>query len=260
MDVKGKVALVTGSARGIGKGYAEGLLKRGAKVVLTDILVDQGLQTEKAFKQEYGEDNVLFLKGDCTSQQDMEGVFDTTVKTFGGLDVVVNNAGIGAFRSPKVTFDINVFAVIRCTELAVKHMSLETGGRGGVIVNISSTAGLYTFSGCAIYQSSKHAVTGYSGGLGKQLAQGKSGIRLVGLCPGFVKTDLTKYTQDKEAAGDAHVINVLRSTGGWTELNDVVAACMKLIEEDFPGGSLAQIDSKGMNLVKAETMTLEDVS
>merc|ERR1711862_844166 len=99
-----------------------------------------------------------------------------------------NNAGIGAYKECHLSYNINVFGVIYSTQLAESHMRTDRGGRGGVIVNISSMAGLYTFNHCEMYQSTKHAVSGYSGAVGKRLGVENIGVRLVALCPGYVKT------------------------------------------------------------------------
>lgn len=260
MDVQGKVAIVTGGARGLGKGYAKALLIRGAKVVITDILVEEGVATEGEFTSEYGRDRFIYVKGDVTKQEDMEAVFNTTTEQFGTPSILINNAGLGIFKPPQQAYDVNVFAVMRCCDLAVPRMDKEKGGQGGVIINISSMAGLYTFAGCPTYISSKHALAGYTGAIGKSLANRESGIRVVGICPGFVKTPLTRYTQEKEAAGDEVVCRTLKACGGWTAFSLVVDCCMQCIETVVPSGSLVKVDNQqGIKLAKPEGMPLLDM-
>jgi len=256
MDVNGKVAIITGSARGIGKAYAEALLSRGANVVIADVLIDLGKETAAEFKSKYG--GVMFVECDVTVKSKVKEMYSKVIAEFGSIDIVINNAGIGAYRDCKLTFDINVFGVINSTQLAEMHMRNDKGGRGGVIVNISSMAGLYTFNSCEMYQATKHAVSGYSGGVGKRLAVEKVGVRLVALCPGYVKTDLTKDQQDKEVNQDAKMLATLEKHGGWTPMSDVVNACMYVIENDIDGGSMVQIDAMGLKLAHTNEFKLTD--
>jgi len=259
MDAKKKVAIITGSARGLGKGYAEALLDRGASVVIADVLIDVGKETEALFKVKYGIDRVMFVKCDVTDKSEIQDMYSKVIDEFGSIDIVINNAGIGAYRDCKLTFDINVFGVIHSTQLAEMHMRNDKEGKGGVIVNISSMAGLYTFNSCEMYQATKHAVSGYSGGVGKRLADENVGVRLIALCPGFVKTDLTKDQQDKEINKDAKMLSTLERLGGWTPMSDVVNACMYVIENNTESGSLVQIDATGLKLAHTNEFKLTDI-
>jgi len=253
--VKNKVALITGSARGLGKGYAEALLKRGAKVAISDIL-KVGEVTAEEFQSVYGCDKVVFIRTDVTKQEDVEYMISETIKQLGGLDIVINNAGIGGNFPLQKTMDINFFGLTRVCELAVQRMRKDKpNGEGGVIVNVSSVSGLYNLNACPNYFASKHAVIGYSGNYGLRLAQHESGgIRMVTLCPGCVKTELTVASQILEEQGDVRIKGIIQNFGGWTPVETVVDTCMRIIETDVPGGSCVRVDNKVTGIVDRDAI------
>uniref|UniRef100_A0A1B6E1S2 15-hydroxyprostaglandin dehydrogenase [NAD(+)] n=1 Tax=Clastoptera arizonana TaxID=38151 RepID=A0A1B6E1S2_9HEMI len=108
MDLKGKVALVTGAAAGIGKAYCEELLKNGAKVSLCDINCQQGEQLVEQLCLKYGRDRALFCQCDVTDYNQFEESFEKTLAAFGNLDIVINNAGIFNDRFWELEVDVNL--------------------------------------------------------------------------------------------------------------------------------------------------------
>jgi 3alpha(or 20beta)-hydroxysteroid dehydrogenase len=184
----GKVALITGGARG--QGAAEGRLfaEAGATVVLADVIDDDGEQTAKEIDGTY-------VHLDVASEEEWETVVADVMATHGHLDVVVNNAGI--FRAGRLVEEtieqwdqviaINQTGVFLGMRAAAKAM-IEAG-RGGSIINISSVAGLEGIFGSMAYSASKWAVRGMTKVAAKEL--GRYGIRVNSIHPGLIETPMT---------------------------------------------------------------------
>ncbi|MCH7802242.1 MAG: SDR family NAD(P)-dependent oxidoreductase, partial [Chloroflexi bacterium] len=161
MRLDGKVAIISGGARGMGAAEAKLFAREGAKVVICDVLEDEGRQTEAQINEVGGD--AVFVKLDVTSQAEWENAVNTAIERFGKLDILVNNAGI--FRTEGVletsgelwdqVMDINAKGVFLGTKAAIPEMRKAGGGS---IVNISSVAGLIGGAGSAAYRSSKGAV------------------------------------------------------------------------------------------------------
>lgn len=184
----GRVALITGGARG--QGAADGRLLRteGATVVLADVLDDVGERTA-------GETDCEYHHLDVTSEQDWEQVVTDTVSRHGRLDVLVNNAGILRLgQMGKLTLEewnlvlaVNQTGVFLGMRTAARAM-IEAGN-GGSIINISSIAGLEGMFGTLAYSASKWAVRGMTKVAAKEL--GRHGIRVNSIHPGIIETDMT---------------------------------------------------------------------
>lgn len=141
MALNGKIAVVTGAAMGIGRAITEILLKHGAKVALLDVDETAGKDLTETLEKQHGRERTLFLKCDVESQEQIKAAFQKTTDTFGGIDIVCNNAGILNENRWEKTVSINLVGAISGTYLALEHMSKLSGGRGGVIVNTASMAG-----------------------------------------------------------------------------------------------------------------------
>ncbi|XP_046628728.1 15-hydroxyprostaglandin dehydrogenase [NAD(+)]-like [Neodiprion virginianus] len=191
MDVKNKIALVTGGANGIGFAYVRELLKNGAAhVALLDLANSNGDESARKLNEEFGADRVLFVVCDVTKSEEFEAAFAKTVKEFGGLDIVINNAGIMDDARWELEIAINYTAVVRGTLLGYRYMGKDKGNKGGVIVNISSVAGLVTGPTFPIYIATKHAVIGLTRSFGLPYHFEKTGVRVVAMCPFFTNTQL----------------------------------------------------------------------
>ena len=161
MRLEGKVALISGGARGMGAAEARLFASEGAKVVLGDVLEAEGQQVEAEIAEAGGE--AVFVTLDVTSEADWQRAVDTALERFGGLHILVNNAGIwdgGNVEAQTVegwdrTMDINAKGVFLGTKAAIPAMR-ESGS--GSIVNISSTAGITGSAGSTAYNASKGAV------------------------------------------------------------------------------------------------------
>ena len=191
----GKVALISGSARGLGAAMAETLAAGGAKIVIADVLAKEGEETAARI----GNSNAIFVKLDVTSESNWEAAIAAAVKRFGGIDVVVNNAAIETtsllenctLEEFNRTLNVNVAG----TFLGVKHAirAMKPGGisgRGGSIVNISSAAGLKGVAGLGAYCASKGCVRLLTKAAAVECGRLNYGIRVNSVHPGLIKTEM----------------------------------------------------------------------
>ncbi|MCI0879724.1 MAG: glucose 1-dehydrogenase [Chloroflexi bacterium] len=192
MRLENKVALISGGARGMGAVEARIFVNEGAKVVIGDILEDEGRRTEAQINESGGE--CIFVRLDVTSEASWQQAVAATVARFGKLDVLVNNAGIfrteGVLETSEELWDqvmeINAKGVFLGTKHAIPEMRKAGGGS---IVNISSVAGLTGGPGSAAYRASKGAVRLFTKATAIQYAA--DGIRANSVHPGIIETDMT---------------------------------------------------------------------
>jgi len=192
--VDGKVALISGGARGMGASHARLLVEEGASVVIGDILDDEG----KALADELG-DAARYVHLDVTELEQWEAAVATAVGDFGKLDVLVNNAGIVALGQLKSfdlakwqkVIDVNLTGTFLGMRVAVDPM-IAAGG--GSIINVSSIEGLRGAPMVHPYVASKWAVRGLSKSAALELAPHK--IRVNSIHPGFIRTPMTKHLPD----------------------------------------------------------------
>lgn len=182
----GKVALVTGGARGMGAAHVRGLLAEGAKVVFGDLLEEEG----RALEKELGDD-CRFEPHDVTSTEAWERIIGSAVETFGRLDILVNNAGMLGFGTlDELTVDDfrRILEVNLVSQwLGIKHVSAVMS-QGGSIVNISSVNGLVGAMNLTGYCSSKSGIVGLTKSAAIEL--GPKGIRVNSIHPGGVATPM----------------------------------------------------------------------
>ncbi|MDE0207879.1 MAG: glucose 1-dehydrogenase [Candidatus Tectomicrobia bacterium] len=198
----GKVAVITGAARGQGVAEAELFEGEGARVVLTDVLVDEGEKAAERIRTAGGE--ALFVRLDVSSPEEWNEVVRHTVQTYGRLDILVNNAGIptrGGVESTPLEdwdrcMDINAKGVFLGMKYAIPAM-LEN--QSGSVINISSTSGIVGYPGGTAYHASKGAVRIMSKAAALEYA--RRGVRVNSLHPGFIKTAMTDSMDEERAAG-----------------------------------------------------------
>jgi 3alpha(or 20beta)-hydroxysteroid dehydrogenase len=192
--VDGKVALISGGARGMGAEHARALIAEGAKVVLGDVLDDEG----KALAEELG-DAARYVHLDVTSAEEWDAAVATAVNEFGALNVLVNNAGIvalgkiGAFDMAKWqnVIDVNLTGTFLGMQASVEAMKAAGGGS---IINVSSIEGMRGAVMVHPYVASKWAVRGLSKSAALEL--GPHQIRVNSIHPGFIRTPMTKFFPD----------------------------------------------------------------
>jgi 3-oxoacyl-[acyl-carrier protein] reductase len=198
MTLKGRVAIVTGASRGIGKSVALKLAEEGAELVVTATTLAGAQLTADEIMEMGGK--ALALKVDVAVSSEVEELFKKAVELFGKVDILVNNAGVtrdGLLLRMKdadwdAVLDINLKGTFNCTREAARYM---TKARFGRIVNISSVVGEMGNPGQANYCASKAGMIGFTKSVAKELA--KRNITVNAITPGFIETDMTDGLAEK---------------------------------------------------------------
>ena len=185
-----KVALITGASAGIGRASARALGREGAKLVLTARRKERLEQLAAEIKQLGSE--AVFFTGDAREEETAQKTVELATKTFGRLDILINNAGVGNYKNLVDTsaadYDEMMDANMRTTFLFARHaVPVMICQKSGLVLMISSMAGVYGFGGEAAYCASKFAQVGFAQGLDKELRP--HGIKVGAICPGGVKTE-----------------------------------------------------------------------
>ncbi|XP_046751401.1 uncharacterized protein LOC124414497 [Diprion similis] len=202
MDVKGKTALITGGANGIGFAYAVELLRNGvARVAILDLANSNGDKAVRKLENQFGNGKAMFIVCDVTKAQQLEDAFAKIIEDFGGLDIVVNNAGIMDDNRWELEININVTALVRGTLLGLKYMGIDNGGKGGTIVNVSSIAGVIPLLIFPVYCATKHAVIGLTRSFGQPYHYEKTNVRVIAICPSVTNTQLMTEAEDRKLDG-----------------------------------------------------------
>ena len=192
----GKVVLITGASQGIGASCAKLIGQRGARLALT-ALPSEDFQEEES-------DSRLVIPGDITSDKTRSSVVERTIGRFGGIDVLINNAGVGQYGYPTVVdteiskrmFDINVFSALALTQLVVPGMKAR---RSGTIVNLGSVGGKVSLPWAVMYTATKWALHCVDDSLHRELSG--TGIRVMKVCPGIVDTKFRDHVLAGTAPG-----------------------------------------------------------
>jgi len=188
-DLTGKIAIVTGAARGIGASIAVELARKGADVIVSDIIPgeDTVSQIKKLRRKS------IYIKTDISNKKDVENLIQQTIKNFKKIDILVNNAGVyipGATldlteESWNKTININLKGTFLCSQAALKHMK-----KGASIINISSVAGIEGSAGGVAYCASKGGIRLLTKALAAEF--GSKGIRVNSVHPGLIDTAMVK--------------------------------------------------------------------
>jgi len=199
-ELDGKVAVITGGASGLGEGLARRFAAEGARVVVGDIDVERG----QALAADLG-DAVRFVETDVADVAQVTRLVDTAIDGFGGLHVMVNNAGVSGRMFPKFLDDdladfhqvmaINVLAVMAGTRDAARHMSKHGGGS---IINLTSIGGIQAGGGVMTYRASKAAVIQFTKSAAIELAHYE--IRVNAIAPGNIRTAIVRKSATGEDA------------------------------------------------------------
>lgn len=188
--MEGKAGLVTGAGSGIGRAAAIALAKQGAKVMVSDVSDEAGQETVQMIKDNGGE--AAFFNCNVADEEQVIGLVDKTVDTFGKLDFALNNAGINKGQKPigeldtkdwDITLQVNLYGTFYCIKHEVNAM-LKTGG--GAIVNTASGAGIEGSPNMAPYTATKHAIVGLTKSVA--LEYGQKGITINSIAPGATIT------------------------------------------------------------------------
>ena len=197
--LKDKVAVITGSARGIGRAIAEEYASNGAKVIISDIMQDKAEETANEIREKFHIDT-LAVKTDVSKYEDVEILINQTIEKFGKIDIIVNNAGITrdnlimrmSEQEWNMVIDINLKGVFNCTKAVSRPMMKQ---RYGKIINITSVVGEMGNPGQINYSASKAGVIGMTKTTAKEL--GSRGIRVNAIAPGFIVSEMTDKMTDQ---------------------------------------------------------------
>ena len=230
MRFEGKVALVTGASRGIGRAIALALAAEGADVAV-NYAGSEAAAKEVAAEIEAMGRKAFVIQADIASTEASTTMVDAVVKEFGRIDVLVNNAGITRdgllMRMKEEDWDAvittNLKGVFNCTKAAIKYMMKQKSGN---IVNISSIVGVMGNAGQANYCAAKAGVIGFTKATAKEVAA--RGIRVNAIAPGFIKTDMTSVLPEKVV--EAMLAGIPLNRLGETE--DIAKAVLFLASSD----------------------------
>ena len=200
MDLSNKVAIITGSGRGIGRAIALKLAEVGATVVVNDFgepsPVDSVAEEIRAMKRES-----LAILADVSSSSDVDRLVATTIATYERVDILVNNAGITqdqlVLRMSDEDWDkvinVNLRSVFLCTRAVLRHMIRQRWGR---IISIASIVGIVGNAGQANYASAKAGIIGFTRAIAKEVAS--RGITANAIAPGFIDTRMTQQLEERQ--------------------------------------------------------------
>ncbi|WP_424475701.1 SDR family NAD(P)-dependent oxidoreductase [Oceanobacillus kimchii] len=204
-----KVAVITGGVSGIGAATAKLFASEGAKLVLVDMNEEKGASIEAELKSQGSE--AIFIKADVTSEEEVKNIYTTALDTYGKVDILFNNAGIGAVKPTeelsyaewRKTVEVDLDGVFLVAQAAIKEF-LKAGS--GVIVNTASMYGWVGSPGSAAYNAAKAGVVNLTRSLGLEYAA--RNIRVNALCPGFIDTAILGDS-DREALTTSTPMNRL---------------------------------------------------
>ncbi len=197
MDLSGKVAIITGGARGIGREIALRLAEAGATVVVSDV-ADAEPAAEEIRKMGH---QSLAVAADVTSTSDVAGMVEKVTAEFGRIDILVNNAGIArdqllmrmSDEDWEVVINVNLKSVFLCTRAVLRQMVKQRWGR---IVSISSIVGIVGNPGQANYASSKAGIIGFTKTIAREV--GSRGITVNAIAPGFIVSKMTEQLSEEQ--------------------------------------------------------------
>ena len=246
MRLANKVAIITGSAGGMGQAAAMLFAQEGASVVVTDVVVDSGEETVKDIKSAGG--TALFVKADVSKENEVKALVDAAIAAFGRVDILYNNAGIMPSSDGSVTdlgeelwdriLDVNLKSTFLCTKYTIPHMVRQ--GQGSII-NIAS---FVAFMGCTVPQDAYTASKGGLIALTKSLAvqYGRQGVRCNAICPGPIETPLLRDLWKNEEERNLRLNRI--PLGRFGEARDIIYMALYLAsdESSWTTGSWLTVD------------------
>lgn len=246
MKLKDKVAIVTGSSKGIGEGIARVFSEEGAKVVVVSRNEQEG--RKMADELGGGEGRALYVKTDVTNKESILQLIDLTIRTFGKLDILVNNAGYHISKNVEETSEeewefiiqTNLRSTFLCSKYAIPHLRATKG----TIINISSMVGLVGQPNAGAYSATKGGQIAMSKGMAIDFA--KDGIRVNVICPGWIQTPLVEdwFSQQPDPGASREYIYGQHPLGRIGTVEECGKAALYLASEDsaFVTGITLNID------------------
>ena len=232
MDFRNKVVIVTGGAKGIGRGIVSAYAQKGAKVLIADVDEVEGKQTELVLRQ--SDKDVLYIKTDVRNESDIMNLMVKAKETYGRVDILINNAGKGLFKS---LYDVtveewddiiqtNLRSVFLCSREAAKYM--RENEEGGAIVNMASTRAIMSEPNSEGYAATKGGIVAITHALASSLSEEK--ITVNAISPGWIHTG--DYSQLTAIDHQQHLSQRVGKP------DDIARACLYLTakENDFVTG------------------------
>ncbi|MBE3554287.1 MAG: 3-oxoacyl-ACP reductase FabG [Thermicanus sp.] len=246
MGVRGRVAVITGGASGIGLAAVKRFAHEGAKVVIADYNEEAGREAEKTVRETGGE--AVFFPVDVSDRESVDRMVECALEKYGQIDILINNAGITQDAMlHKMTTEqwervlaINLSGVFHCTQAVVRHMRERGYGR---IINTSSVVGKFGNVGQTNYAATKAGVIGMTQTWAKEL--GRKGITVNAVAPGFIRTPMTAKMPEKILGMMEEKVNV----GRLGEPEDVAHAYLFLASDEasYINGIVLSVDG-GLSL------------
>jgi NAD(P)-dependent dehydrogenase (short-subunit alcohol dehydrogenase family) len=245
-ELRGKVALVTGGARGMGRAIADAFADAGATVVVTDVNQDGGRETVARIEERGGA--ARFMPADVSQAADVEALVASTVEAFGSLDCACNNAAIEVEDGALADVDDDVFdrvvavnlkGVFLCMKHEIRQMLRQDGG---TIVNIGSVNSLRPQATGAVYTSTKHGVAGLSRAAANAYA--RDGIRINVVLPGAIDTEMLRGKLELVGRTEEDVVPDLALNGRFGRPEEVAQAVLWLSSDrsSYTYGHLLAVD------------------
>ncbi|MHB8598774.1 MAG: SDR family NAD(P)-dependent oxidoreductase [Ktedonobacteraceae bacterium] len=234
MRLADKVAIITGSAGGMGRAAAELFASEGASIVVTDVAVQEGEETVSAIRDAGG--NAIFVQTNVAIEEEVRHMVNVAVETFGHVDILYNNAGIMPGDDGSVTdisevtwdriMDINLKSAFLCSKYTIPHMMKQGNGS---IINVAS---FVAFMGCTVPQDAYTASKGGMLSLTKSFAvqYGMHGIRCNAICPGPIETPLLRILWTSEEARNLRLDRI--PLGRFGEAKDIVYMALYLASDE----------------------------
>lgn len=247
--LENKSVIVTGGANGIGASIVKEFLKENPKhVAILDINEKSGKKLEKVLAKRYTAEKIKFYKCDVTNDDQLFGIFHEVAEKFEAIDVVVNNAGIAheTMDTYKTEIAINYTAVVTSTLKALQLMRVDQGGKGGTIINISSTAALQQVSPYLfVYSSTKSAVLHFSNCIGKDKYFNHTNVRVLTLCFGVTDTDIFQKYDSFDDIINKNVIKIIEyyNKNNLMQSPDIVAQGVVQAYKEGASGSTWLVDN-----------------
>lgn len=247
MRLANKVALITGSARGMGKVAAELFAREGASIIVTDIAQEEGEAVAQSIRDAGG--NAIFVYADVTRSASVEQLVEKAIATYGQIDILYNNAGIMPNADGSVldiseelwdtVMTVNLKSVFLCSKYVIPHMLKQ---KRGSIINISSMNALL---GCVVAQDAYTASKGGILALTKSLAvqYGGEGIRCNAICPGPINTGLLDHLWTSDAERMRRLNRI--PAGRFGQPDDVVYLALYLASDESSWTNGAQLNVDG---------------
>ncbi|CAH1115535.1 unnamed protein product [Psylliodes chrysocephalus] len=244
-EINEKVALITGGANGIGLNFAKALLSKGLKgVTLADVNENAGIEAEEELNKTYGKDKAFFVKTDVVNYKEFEAAFKATVEKFSHIDILINNAGIGADGIWRKEVEVNVVGTINGMILGMdNYLNKYKISDEGVIINTSSTCGLEGYAQWPVYSATKFAITGMVQAWGSPAHYERTRVRVLEICPSATETDMLGVGQKFLSPEYEKTMKYIAHEIGNLQTSEHVAAEMIKVLQNANNGTIWVIEN-----------------